>query len=142
VLWIEEIQGFGLQNFQVEYPIAGLHEKTLHVMKDCIEWRNEVLVQAVTEIKEILDGLRLMDKHTHTHTHTHIARAHTHTHTHTHKRTHARTHTQTHARTHTHSHARTHTRTSHAHTHTHIYIYIYILIYVINDFFPSHVNGT
>ena len=62
VLWIEEIQGFGLQKFQDEFPMAGLDDKTLHVIKYCIEWRNEALVQAIIEIKEILDGLRLVDE--------------------------------------------------------------------------------
>ena len=38
VLWIEDIQGFGLQNFWVECPVAGLDDKTLYIIKDCIEW--------------------------------------------------------------------------------------------------------
>lgn len=62
VLWTEEIQRFGSQNFQVECPITGLDDETLHLIKDCIEWRNEVLVHVVTKIKEILDGLKLVDE--------------------------------------------------------------------------------
>lgn len=42
--------------------MAGLDDKTLHVIKDFIEWRNEVLVQEVTKIKEVLDGLKLVDE--------------------------------------------------------------------------------
>ena len=62
VLWIKEIQGFSLQKFQVECLVTSLDDKTLHVIKDCIEWRNEALIHVVTKIKEILDGLRLMDE--------------------------------------------------------------------------------
>ena len=62
VLWIEEIQGFSLQKFKAKCPVAGLDEKTLFVIKDCIEWRNEALAQAISEIKEILDNLKLMDE--------------------------------------------------------------------------------
>lgn len=40
VLWLEDIQEFGLQKFQVEFPVTSLDEKTLYVIKDCIEWRN------------------------------------------------------------------------------------------------------
>ena len=36
VLWIEEIQGFGLQKFQAKCPVTTLDDKTLHVIKDCI----------------------------------------------------------------------------------------------------------
>ena len=32
------------------------------MIEDCIEWRNEVVAQAISEIKEILDNLRLMDE--------------------------------------------------------------------------------
>ena len=51
-----------MQRFQAECPIASLDDKTLYVIKDCIEWWNEALVQGVTEIKEILDGVKLVDK--------------------------------------------------------------------------------
>ena len=60
VIWLEDIQEFGLQKFQVECPIAGLDDKILYVIKDCIEWRNEVLVQGMTDIKEILQGLKVI----------------------------------------------------------------------------------
>ena len=51
VLQIEEIQRFGLQRFQIECPMAGLDDKTLYVIKDCMKQRNESLVQIVSEIK-------------------------------------------------------------------------------------------
>ena len=44
VIWLEDIQEFGLQKFQVECPIASLDEKKLFVIKECIEWGNESLV--------------------------------------------------------------------------------------------------
>ena len=44
VLWLEDIQGFGLQKFQAECLVAGLDDKTLYVIKNFIEWRNEALV--------------------------------------------------------------------------------------------------
>ena len=42
------------QKFKFECLVTSLDEKTLYVIKDCIEWRNEALVQGKTEIKEIL----------------------------------------------------------------------------------------
>ena len=62
VLWIKEIQGFSLQKFQVEWPITGLNERTLFVIKEYIEWTNKALAQAISEIKEILDNLGLCMK--------------------------------------------------------------------------------
>lgn len=59
---MEEIQGFGLQIFQVECPIAGLDDTILYIIKDCIECQKEALVQRVTKIKEILDNLKLLDE--------------------------------------------------------------------------------
>ena len=32
------------------------------MINDCIEWRNEALAQGISEIKEILDNLRLVDE--------------------------------------------------------------------------------
>ena len=58
----EEIQGFRLRRFQAKCSMAGLDDKTLYVIKDCIEWKNEALVQGVTKIKEILDGLKIVDE--------------------------------------------------------------------------------
>ena len=60
VIWFKDIQKFGLQKFQAECPIASLDEKTLYVIKDCIEWRNKELVQGMTKIKEILQGLKVI----------------------------------------------------------------------------------
>ena len=62
MLWLEDIQGFKLQKFQAKCPILGLDDKTLYVIKDCIEWRNETLAQGVTEIKEILQGLKVVNE--------------------------------------------------------------------------------
>lgn len=62
VLWIEEIQEYGLQRFLSECPVVGLDKKTLYVIRDCIEWQNEALSQGVVEIGEILSGLNLVDK--------------------------------------------------------------------------------
>lgn len=60
VIWLEDIQEFGLQKFQAKCPVVGLDEKTLYVIKDCIEWRNEALVQGMTKIKEILQALKVI----------------------------------------------------------------------------------
>ena len=40
--------------------MAGLDKKALYVIKDCIEWRNEVLTQGVSKIKEALQELKLI----------------------------------------------------------------------------------
>ena len=53
-MWLEDVQELGLQKFQAECPVAGLDEKALYVIKDCIEWRNKVLTQGIYEIKEAL----------------------------------------------------------------------------------------
>ena len=60
MMWLEDIQEFGLQKFQAECLIASLDEKTLYVIKDYIEWKNEALVQGMTKIKEILQGLKVI----------------------------------------------------------------------------------
>ena len=54
VIWLEDVQEFGLQKFLAECPVAGLDEKALYVIKDCIEWRNEVLTQGISVVKEAL----------------------------------------------------------------------------------------
>ena len=54
VIWLEDVQELGLQKFLAECPVAGLDEKSLYVIKDCIEWRNEVLTEGISEVKEAL----------------------------------------------------------------------------------------
>ena len=44
VIWLEDVQEFGLQRFQVECLMAGLDEKALYDLKDSIEWWNEALI--------------------------------------------------------------------------------------------------
>ena len=58
VIWLEDIQEFGLQKFQAECPMESLDEKTLYVIKECIEWKNEALTQGVIEINETLQELK------------------------------------------------------------------------------------
>ena len=62
VIWLEDIQDFGLQKFQVKCPVAGLDDKNLYVIKDCIEWRNEALAQGMAEIKENLQELKVINE--------------------------------------------------------------------------------
>ena len=62
VIWLEDIQEFKLQKFQAKCPIASLHDKTLYIIKDCIEWRNEALAQGITEMKEILQGFKVINE--------------------------------------------------------------------------------
>ena len=38
VMWLEDVQEFGLQKFQAECLVDGLDEKPLYVIKDCIKW--------------------------------------------------------------------------------------------------------
>ena len=59
---MEDIQEFGLQKFQAECPVASLDDKTLYLIKDYTEGRNEVLVQGMTKIKEILQGLKVINE--------------------------------------------------------------------------------
>ena len=40
--------------------VAGLDEKALYGIKDCIEWWNEALTQGVTEINETLQELKVI----------------------------------------------------------------------------------
>ena len=60
VMWLEDVQEFGLQKFQAECPVTGLDEKALYVIKDYIEWQNEVLTQGVTKINETLQELKVI----------------------------------------------------------------------------------
>ena len=57
---MEDVQELSLQKFQTECPMADLDEKALYVIKDCIEWRNEVLTQGISEIKEALQELKVI----------------------------------------------------------------------------------
>ena len=59
--WMEEVQEYGLYKFHVEWPIPRLDDKILYVIKDCIEWRNKVITQCVFEIKELLNGMEILD---------------------------------------------------------------------------------
>lgn len=54
VISLEDVQEFGLQKFQAECPVSSLNEKALYIIKDCIEWQHEALVQGVSKIKEAL----------------------------------------------------------------------------------------
>ena len=40
--------------------MAGLDQKALYVIKDCIEWRNEELMQGIYEVKEALQELKVI----------------------------------------------------------------------------------
>ena len=60
VMWLEDVQELGLQKFLIECLVAGLDEKVLYVIKDCIEWRNEVLTQGISEVKEALQELKVI----------------------------------------------------------------------------------
>lgn len=51
-----------MQKFLSEFPIASLDDKTLYVIRDCIEWKNEALTKGVSEIKETQSGLKLVNE--------------------------------------------------------------------------------
>lgn len=58
---MEEVQEYDLQKFLAERPISGLDDKTLYVIKDCIEWKNEAITQGSCEIKDLLNGMEIID---------------------------------------------------------------------------------
>ena len=62
VLWLEDVQEIGLQKFLSECPVASLDEKTLYVIQDCIEWRNEAIAQGIVEVKEKIQELQVIDE--------------------------------------------------------------------------------
>ena len=62
VLWLEDVQEIGLQKFLSEFPMAGLDEKMLYVIQDCIEWRNEAIAQGIVEVKEKIQELQVINE--------------------------------------------------------------------------------
>ena len=62
MLWLEDVQEIGLQKFLSECPMARLDEKTLYVIQDYIEWRNEAIAQGIVEVKEKIQELQVIDE--------------------------------------------------------------------------------
>ena len=61
VLWIDEIQGYGLHKLLSKCLLVGIDDKKFHVIQECIEWINEVIMKGVAKVKEILSELGVID---------------------------------------------------------------------------------